>query len=65
VIADESTVRLRLSQMRLQRPRQWGGCWLALTSWRELELDEFWAQRLLPSGKGTRWDDVLLILVVY
>jgi transposase len=33
--------------------------------WRELELDEFWAERLPPSRKGTRWDQVLLILVVY
>jgi hypothetical protein len=30
-----------------------------------LELDEFWAERLLPSRKGTRWSEVLLILVVY
>lgn len=65
VLADESVVRLRLSQMRLERPRQWGGCWLALQLWRELELDEFWVQRLAPSRKGTRWSDVLLILVVY
>jgi hypothetical protein len=64
VLADESVVRLRLSQMRLERPRQWGGCWLALELWRELEL-EFWAQRLTPSRKGTRWSEVLLILVVY
>ena len=65
VLADESVVRLRLSQMRLERPRQWGGCWLALQLWRELELEEFWVQRLAPSRKGTRWSDVLLILVVY
>jgi transposase len=65
VLADESVVRLRISQMRLERPRQWGGCWLALQLWRELDLDEFWAQRLLPSRKGTRWSEVLLILVVY
>ena len=65
VIADESTVRLRLSQMRLERPRQWGGCWLALQLWRELALDEFWRAHLAPSRKGTRWDEVLLILVVY
>ena len=29
VVADESTVRLKLAQLRLERPRQWGGCWLA------------------------------------
>ena len=64
-LSDESVVRLRLSHLRLERPRQWGGCWLALQLWRELELDEFWAQRLPPSRKGTRWDEVLLILAVY
>ena len=58
-------VRLRLSQMRLERPRQWGGCWLAIELWRELGLDAFWAARLAPSRKGTCWDEVLLILVVY
>jgi transposase len=51
--------------MRLERPRQRGGCWLALQLWRELELDEFWLERLLPSRKGTRWAEVLQILVVY
>ena len=65
VLADEVTVRLRLSQLRLERPRQWGGCWLALQLWQQLELDAFWADRLLPNRKGTRWDEVLLILVVY
>jgi transposase len=64
-LPDDSVVRLRLSHLRLERPRQWGGCWLTLQLWRELELDEFWAQRLPPSRKGTRWDEVLLILVVY
>jgi transposase len=65
VVDDESIVRLRLSQMRLERPRQWGGCWLALQLWQELELDDFWLENLPPSRKGTRWDQVLLILVVY
>jgi Transposase DDE domain len=65
VVDDETVVRLRLARLRLERPRQWGGCWLALQLWRQLELDEFWAERLPPSRKGTRWDQVLLILVVY
>jgi hypothetical protein len=65
VVGEEDVVRLRLSQLRLERPRQWGGCWLALQLYRELGLDVFWAERLPPSRKGTRWDLVLLILVVY
>ena len=65
VVADESIVRLRLSQLRLERPRQWGACWLALRLWQSLGLDEFWGERLAPSRKGTRWDQVLLVLVAY
>ena len=65
LLADESIVRLRLSQLSLRRPRQWGACWLALQLWELLDLDEFWAQRLSASRKGTRWDLVLLVLTAY
>jgi hypothetical protein len=65
LLADASIVRLRLSAMRLQRPRQWGACWLALQLWERLELGSFWGQRLPTSRKGTRWDLVLLVLVAY
>jgi transposase len=65
VVPDGAVVRLRLSELRLCRPRQWGACWLALWLWQELRLDEFWAERLLPSRKGTRWDQVLFVLVAY
>jgi len=65
LLPDASIVRLTLSQMRLCRPRQWGACWLALTLWRELHLDRFWAKRLPASRKGTRWDQVLFVLAAY
>jgi hypothetical protein len=52
VAADASVVQLRLSQMRLCRPRQWGACWLAGQLWRELQLDRFWADRLPPNRKS-------------
>ena len=58
-------IRLRLSEMRLCRPRQWGACWLAGVLWRELRLDRFWAERLPKSRKGTRWDHVLQVLATY
>ncbi len=65
LLPDDSIVRLRLSQLQLCRPRQWGACWLALKLWEELRLDRFWAERLAPSRKGTRWDAVLFVLVAY
>jgi transposase len=58
-------VRLRLKELSLHRPRQWGACWLALYLWRALRLDQFWSQHLKPSRKGTRWDLVLAVLTVY
>lgn len=65
LVADETIVRVRLSELRLCRPRQWGACWLVVKLWRELELDRFWGERLGCSRKGTRWDAVLLVLVAY
>ena len=65
IVADASIVRLKLAQLRLERPRQWGACWLALGLWQSLGLDEFWGERLPPTRKGTRFDRVLLVLVAY
>jgi transposase len=65
LLPDDSIVRLRLSQLQLRRPRQWGACWLALKLWEQLQLDRFWAKRLARSRKGTCWDQVLFVLVAY
>src|SRR3954469_7521941 len=65
VADDASVVRLRLSELRLCRPRQWGACWLAGQVWRGRGLDRFWADRLPSSRKGTRWDQILQVLVSY
>jgi transposase len=64
-LADPDIVRIRLSQLSLHRPRQWGACWLAGQLWAQVGLDRFWAARLPPSRKGTRWDAVLQVLVTY
>lgn len=58
-------VRIRLDAIRLLRPRQWGGCWLALRLWEALGLDGFWGPRLAESRKGTRWLSVLKTLACH
>jgi transposase len=58
-------VQIRLSQMTLRHPRQWGGCWLALELWNQLGLDAFWTSRLPVSRNGTEWLHVLKTLVSY
>ena len=60
---DARVVRIRLDELSLQRPRQWGGCWLALELYRQLGLDTFFAAQLHASRKGTRWDQILQVLV--
>jgi transposase len=62
---DASVVQVKMAELRLCRPRQWGACWLTLRLWEELQLDRFWGERLAPSRKGTRWDLVLFVLVAY
>jgi transposase len=62
---DVDTIGVRLSELRLQRPRQWGACWLALQLWHELDLDAFWFERLPASREGTPWLKVLKTLVAY
>lgn len=63
--SDASVLQVKMHALRLHRPRQWGACWLTLRLWEELQLDRFWAERLAPSRKGTRWDLVLFVLVAY
>ena len=64
-VLDCDVVHVRLSGLRLHRPRQWGACWLACELWEELHLDAFWSPRLPPSRQGTRWLNVLKTLVAY
>ncbi len=52
---DYPVVQLRLSELKLTKPRQWGACWLANELWHELTLDNFWSNRLLPSREGCNW----------
>ena len=54
-----------LSELRLERPRQWGACWLSMELWQQLDLDSFWRSHLAPSREGTPWLKVLKTLVAY
>src|ERR671925_1493616 len=58
-------VQVRLDRMELHRPRQWGACWLACHLYEQLQLDQFWADRLVDSRQGTCWRHILQTLVCY
>ena len=61
----EEVIHLRLDQLQVERPRQWGACWLACELWQQLRLDSFWEKRLPPSREGTDWLKTLQTLVAY
>ena len=58
-------VQVRLKEMELHRPRQWGACWLACHLYEQLQLDRFFAPLLPPSREGTNWQHILQTLVCY
>jgi transposase len=58
-------VQVRLKEMELHRPRQWGACWLACELYEQLGLDEFWGECLPDSREGTCWGHILQTLVCY
>ena len=58
-------VQVRLKEMELHRPRQWGACWLACDLYEQLGLDDFWAECLPDSREGTCWQHILQTLVCY
>ena len=58
-------IQIRMADVQLHRPRQWGACWLVCELWNWLKLDEFWSPRLPPSREGTQWRNVLQTLVSY
>ena len=62
---EAAAIAVHLDQFRIERPRQWGACWIAITLWHLLKLSEFWSDRLAQSREGTHWLHVLITLVVY
>lgn len=64
-LAAGESVQVRLDELRLERPRSWGACWLGDMLWRELGLDAFFSSRLGRSREGTDWEKVVRILSLY
>jgi transposase len=60
-----AAVQVRLAEFSLQRPRQWGACWIGCRLWQQLNLDGFWNERLAASREGTDWKTLLQVLTIY
>ncbi len=64
-VDEVDTLQVRLGELSLAHPRQWGACWLGDHLWRLLHLDDFFGARLPVSREDTDWEKVLRILVIY
>jgi len=64
-VDDEQVIQVRLKDLEVRNARQWGACWLVCELYKQLQLDQFWAERLPASRKGTPWDLILETLCVY
>lgn len=60
------SIRVKLSEIELRRPRGFGDCWLGCELWRQLGLEEFWRPRLREGVKRETvdWEKVLRLLVI-
>lgn len=58
------SVQVKLSEMKLERARPYGNCWLGCELWRQLQLDQFWWEKLPPGRESVAWPQVLELLVV-
>jgi hypothetical protein len=58
------SVQVKLGEMELRSARSFGDCWLGCELWRQLQLDQFWNQRLEPGREAVPWSQVLQLLVV-
>ena len=57
-------IPLRLSGMKLQKPRAFGDCWLGCEIWDQLGLDTFWSWRIDTAKSPVAYSKVLKLLVV-
>src|SRR6516164_11048096 len=61
-----NSIQVKLSEMELRRPRMFGNCWLGCELWRQLQLQEFWEEKLSSQvqRETVSWEKVLRLLVV-
>src|ERR1700692_3055653 len=58
------SVQVKLSEMKIERARPYGNCWLGCELWRQLQMDRFWTEKLPKGRESVAWVQVLELLVV-
>ena len=58
------SVQVKLGEMKLERARPYGNCWMGCQLWQQLKLNEFWTEKLPKGREMVSWAKVLELLVV-
>src|SRR5919204_3529555 len=61
---DAQVARVLLNQVRLERTRQFGACWLGLELWKRLELDQVFEQAVDQGDTDVPWSRVAALLAI-
>ena len=61
---DPEVARVLLNQVRLERTRQFGACFLGLELWKRLELDRFFEQAIDDDPADVPWSRVAALLAI-
>jgi transposase len=61
---DPQVVRIVMNRVRLERTRQFGGCYLGWELWRRLELDRFFEQAVDDDPADVPWSRVAALLAI-
>ena len=61
---DPQVVRVLVNQVRLERMRQFGACWLGLELWQRLELDLFFEGCVDEQAADVPWSRVTAVLAI-
>ena len=61
---DPEVARVLLNQVRLERTRQFGACFLGLELWKRLELDRFFEQAIDDDPADVPWSRVAALLTI-
>jgi transposase len=61
---DPQVARVLVNQVRLERMRQFGACWLGLELWRRLGLDRFLEECLEAQEADVPWSRVTAVLAI-
>ena len=61
---DPNVARVLLKEVRLERARQFGNCFLGLELWKRLGLDRFWEEALDGEAADVPWSRVAAVLAI-